>query len=73
MIRSRGANVSATTDDLRYFYEMGYFYGRNDALDGRPYDARLPHERVEITDSTGPRGETRTSCSPAQCTRTDPA
>lgn len=30
---------------LRHYYEMGYFRGRADALDGRPYDARLPDER----------------------------
>ncbi|WP_338461590.1 hypothetical protein V5G20_17870 [Brevibacillus borstelensis] len=47
MIRSRGANVSATTDDLRYWYEMGYFYGRLDALNGKPYDDRTPLERIE--------------------------
>lgn len=32
-------------DLLRQFYVMGYFRGRADALDGRPYDARLPNER----------------------------
>jgi hypothetical protein len=49
--------MTLTPADLRYWYEMGYFYGRNDALDGRPYDARLPHER-DVTDSVGPRGGT---------------
>jgi hypothetical protein len=58
--------MTLTPDDLRYFYEMGYFYGRNDALDDRPYDARLPHERAALTDSTGLRAGTRTSCSPVQ-------
>ncbi len=32
-------------DSLRHYYEMGYFRGRADALDGLPYDARLPNER----------------------------
>lgn len=32
---------------MRSFYEMGYFHGRADASDGRPYDARLPHERPD--------------------------
>lgn len=38
---------SADLEKLRYYYEMGYFRGRNDALDGRPYDARLPNERED--------------------------
>jgi hypothetical protein len=49
--------MTLTPDDLRYFYEMGYMWGRADALDGRPYDARLPHER-NATDSTSPHGGT---------------
>jgi hypothetical protein len=52
--------MTSSRDDLRYWYEMGYFYGRNDALDGRPYDARLPHEReyAALTDSASPRDGT---------------
>lgn len=56
--REGGRRMTLTPDDPRYWYEMGYFYGRNDALDGRPYDARLPHERADLTDSTGPHGGT---------------
>lgn len=40
-------------DLLRQFYVIGYFRGRADALDGRPYDARLPDERdADDSDST---------------------
>ncbi len=54
MIRSRGANLD---DILRYYYEMGYFRGRADALDGRPYDARLPNERPIPTPSSASSSE----------------
>lgn len=46
--------MNATDDLLRYFYELGYFRGRADALDGRPYDARLPDERGDPTPQIHP-------------------
>jgi len=46
--------MTRSRDDLRYWYEMGYFYGRNDALDGRPYDARLPDAREDCAKGESP-------------------
>lgn len=62
--------MTAKLDDLRYWYEMGYFYGRNDQLDGKPYDARTPLERA--TAPLHPPAETHKCCAGAQCTRNGP-
>lgn len=62
--------MNAPDDLLRYWYEMGYYRGRFDALTGRPYDARLPDEREDITESRPPDSGTRTNCSDARYTRT---
>lgn len=43
------------SDLLRHYYEMGYFRGRADALDGRPYDARLPDEREAEDNASTPQ------------------
>lgn len=46
--------TTLTHDDLAEFYRMGYFRGRADALDGRPYDARLPDEREPLNPQAHP-------------------
>lgn len=46
--------TTLTYDDLAEFYRMGYFRGRADAIDGLPYDARMPHERPETPVSDPP-------------------
>ncbi len=55
--------MNATDDLLRHYYEMGYFRGRADALDGRPYDARLPNERDADGDASTPQGSPSSSVS----------
>lgn len=63
--------MNAPDDLLRYYYEMGYFRGRADALDGRPYDARLPHERENGATPLAGTGATRSTS--AESERTCPA
>jgi hypothetical protein len=79
MTRSRGADSPANAPDpadYSYWFRMGYMYGRADALDGRPYDDRLPSERgadIEadrLTDSQRQPSETSTTRVSDQSTRT---
>jgi len=58
---------------IREWFAMGYMYGRNDALDGLPYDAQLPLERGTPTDSPRQCDGTSTTRASDQSTRTSRA